>query len=422
MARTRITLGQGIYQDAHGITVIARIGTRPNLLEAKARFPLVDGDGIPYSKKNNGELVRCYLQLLEDLRTQRRRDGGDAGTLGAAIEAWCVAFPKPERVLDSDQAARKRAYRHQCLAHWRTATVARVPVADLKRSEVRAQLEAWRAADVADSTCNHRKQALTEVLRWTLGADDDADVRIVTDGIKNFAGPEAEARGIPMPIVMRLLATMPDRGRAVAGGTRPEYSETKIRMRVMFWTGLARKSMIRLERAHVKFQTGKIYYPPRRKGKAGTVTPGVWVDLLPQALEALRDYDRAGLWGRTFSKSSMRQSWLRAVKNLRAELAAEGAETGDRTLLEQYLEAMPDNPKPYDARHSFLTDAYAQSGDLKAVKELGQHAELSTTERYTKAAVPARVASAVEKMRAKWAPDTPKPGTTVRNFQVVTKG
>jgi integrase len=148
----------------------------------------------------------------------------------------------------------------------------------------------------------------------------------------------------------------------------------------------------------------------------------VWADLLPPALEALRDYDRAGLWGRSFSRSSMHGSYRRAVINTRKALIAEAEQTGDRTMLEQFLEAVPENSYPYDTRHSFLTDAYRQTGDLAAVAELGQHASLDTTERYTKAAVPERVAAAIDKMRARWFPEAPKPGATVRDFHLVEKG
>jgi integrase len=413
--RTRITLAEGIYQDAHGISIIARLGSRPNILEAKARFPLVDDDGIPYSKKNNGELVKCRLQLLEDLRLKRRDAGGEAGTLGAAIDAWKIAHPL------EDDSPQKRKDDYILVSHWRTSPLATVLVDELKRSQIRAQLTAWTTAGRGPTTVNHRKRILSDVLRWHLGADDDEDVTIATDGIANLAPRAAKARGIPLPILTRILAAMPDRGRPTGRGkgTRPAYSETKIRLRVMMWTGLAHKSLERLDRRRVNFREGKMFLPDRKKGAGAE---GVWADLLLPALDALRDYDRAGLWGRSFSRSSMHGSYRRAVNNTRKALIAEAEKTGDRTMLEQFLEAVPDNSYPYDTRHSFLTDAYRQTGDLAAVAELGQHASLDTTERYTKAAVPERVAAAIDKMRARWFPEAPKPGATVRDFHLVEKG
>jgi integrase len=417
--RIRITLAEGVYQDAHGISVIARLGSGKALISAPpVRFPLVDSDGIPYSKQNNVELVRCRLQLLEDLKTKRARRGGEAGSLGAAIDAWIVAHPLTPRADGKVLIDDTRADLHRLLAHWRSSPIAAAPVAELKRSQVRAQLKAWTDVGRAPTTVNHRMRALAMVLRETLGADDDDDLILPTDGISYLPPPKGEPRGILMPILARILATMPDRGRGEKGGPRPDYSETKIRLRVMSWTGLAHKSLQRLERKRVNFREGKLFLPARKKGKGAE---GAWVDLLPPAIEALRDYDRAALWGKTFSRASMRKSWRRAVVNCRKGLVLAAEQSGDQTMLEQFDATVPPNCNPYDTRHSFLSDAYRQSGDIHAVKHLAQHADIKTTERYTKAAVPDRVASAIDKMRARWFPESPKPGATVRAFHVVEK-
>ena len=404
MARTRITLAEGIYQDAHGITVIARIGSRPNLLQATARFPLDDDDGIPYSKKNNGELIRCRLQLLEDLRTKRAQNGGEAGSLGAAIDAF---DPAP-----------RLAYLYQA---WRRLPIAALPVTAVTRTLIRAQLEAWAAAGLSPTSVNDRKRALAEVLLQTLyaDADDPDEIVLPTDKIPNIPPRRHEPRGIPLPIIARILASLPDRGRPVKGETRGTVSHTKIRLTVMAWTGLPNISLARLQRRHVNFRESKIWLPSRHKG---TGAAGVWVEVLPPAVAALRDYDAAGLWGRTFSNSSMHRTWGRAIVRTRTRLIAEAEASGDRTLVEQFLESVPANCHPYDLRHSYLTDAYRQSGDIRAVQHLAQHADLKTTEQYTKAAVSERAALAVEKMRARWFPEAPKPGATVRDFHVVEKG
>lgn len=415
MARTRRTIVQGIYQDAHGISVIARIGSRPHLLTASARFPLVDHDGIPYSKKNCDELIRCRLQLFEDLRRTRAQAGGEAGSLGAAIDDWKVAHPLTPRS-HGTIVEDKRADDHRLLTHWRMSPLAVEPVAALTRSQIRAQLQAWTAAGRAPTTVNHRKRALGDLLRWALGADDDDDVTIPTAGIACLPPRAPEARGVPLPIVVRILATLPDRGRPTGRGIRPTISHTKIRLRVMAWTGLPHRSLVRLERRHVNFRDGKLFLPARKKGKGA---PGVWVDALPAALDALRDYDRAGLWGRPFSRASMHKSFRRAVAHTRAALMAEAEVSGDRTLVEQFLAAVPPNCRPYDLRHAYLSEVYRLTGDIKAVQELGQHASRDTTDRYTRAAVPERVAQAIDQMRARWFPDTPKPGATVRAFHVV---
>ena len=386
-----------------------------------ARFPLIDHDGIPYSKRNCDELIKCRLQLLEDLRKQRAQKGGERGSLGAAIDQWKQDHPLTPRADGKVVIDDKRADDHRLMTHWRTAGIAVELVTAIKRSQVRAQLRAWTDAGAAPTTVNHRRRALADLLRWALGADDDDDLTLPTDGIAYLAPRRPQPRGIPMPILARILATMPDRGRPTGNGkgTRPTVSHTKIRLSVMGWTGLAHKSLQRLERRRVNFREGKMWMPARNKGKGAE---GAWVDLLPPALDALRQYDQAALWGRSWSRSSMHGSWRRAVANTRKALQAAADQTGDRTMLEQFVTSVAPNCYPYDTRHSFLSDVYRQYGDPYVVAAIGQHADLKTTERYTKAAVPEKVAKAIDAMRARWFPEAPKPGATVRDFHVVEKG
>ena len=410
---------EGVYIDAYGIDVIARVGTRPNLLTARERFPLLDSRGVPYSYTNSADLVRCRIQMLANLRDQARRDGSVAGTVKAAIADWRAAFPLNRDASGAEIKDDARGGLHNLVKTWDDSAIKGIPVDALKRSDVRDQLLAWQQAGYAGSTLNHRKRALAHVLRWKLGHDDDATVVIATDGIERFKGKPTEARGIPMPILTRILATMPDRGRGIKGVTRATYSETKIRLRVMAWTGLAQMSLERLDRRRVKFKDATLFLPPREKGEGAE---GLWMPLLPPALEALREFDDAELWGRSFSRSSMLQSWRRAVKNCRKALAAAAA-AGDadaELMLEQFDATVAPNSYPYDTRHSFLSDYYEQTGDIRATQAVAQHADAKTTERYTKRAVPVRVAAGVEKMRAKWFPEAKKPAT-VREFHVIHK-
>lgn len=412
---TRHAIGEGIYRDAYGISVIARIGSGANLRQSPPqRFPLHDADGIPYSKKNNSELIKCRLRLLEDLRRQRATEGRVSETLGAAIDA----FLKDRPVTKGTDSRKHDDYRY-LLAHWRTSPLAAIPVAALPRKLIREQLRAWTDAGSAPSTVNSRRQALAAVLRVALAESDDDDVVILpTDKIPYVRPRELQARGIEIPILLRIIATLPDHGRATKGQKRPRVNLTKVRLRVMAWTGLAHMSLTRLERRFVNFREGRIYLPPRKKGKG---VAGVWVDALPQAIDALRAYDAAGLWRQSFSRSSMWKCWQRAVKNARGALEREAEKTGDRTMLDHFLICVPERCRPYDVRHSFLTDVLRKTGDMRATQELAQHRDIKTTERYTKGAVPERVATAIAKMRTIWFPDAPKPPGVVRDFQMLPK-
>ena len=117
----------------------------------------------------------------------------------------------------------------------------------------------------------------------------------------------------------------------------------------------------------------------------------------------------------------MWKSWQRAVTNTRRALEQEAEKSGDKTMLEQFDLCVPDHCRPYDVRHSFLTDVLRKTGDMRATQELAQHRDIKTTERYTKGAVPERVAQAIAKMRAVWFPDAPTGPGVVRDFQVIPK-
>jgi integrase len=412
MARRKtVTLAQGCYQLANGkVFVVARIGSGARLRTSETIwFPPVDRDGIPYSKKNNGELIKCYLQLVAALRDTRARDGSAAGSVGAAIDAFLVAYPIVKGT------PTKHDDWHYALQHWRRAPIAAADVDTVKRSAIRAQLDAWTAAGVPGSTVNKRRVALAHVVRHALGAaDQDVDVILPTDRIPKAAEPGAQIRGIDLPIVARILANVPDYGRPIKGGGRVPYSETRIRLVLLAWTGLSAKSLQRVERRHVNFRTGKLWQPDRRKG-AGAA--GVFTDLLPPAIDAFRAFDRAGLWGRRWANSGIVTTWRRAVAATRAELER----AGDPVMLEQFLAAIPPDTTPYDLRHSFATDLYRRTKDLGAVQEILQHASIETTKRYTMGAVSERTAAAIDAMRAQWFPDAPKPAGVVRAFTVIDK-
>lgn len=424
--------GQGIYPDAHGITVIARIGSGTTLQSsAPVRFALVDADGIPYSRRHNRELVECYLRLRAALVDARRASGG-TGSLGLAIEAFLAAHPV---VPGAKNETRCRDLKH-LLAPWRTSALAALtvttPIATL-RPQIAQCLETWATTPrapgqppLAASTVNRRKYALAAVFQSIMKLDADGVQTLPTDKIADIAPPKYAPRGIDPAIVARILSMLPDVGRAKTGETRPPYSETKIRLRVMAWTGLTRIDLVRLTKKRVDFAQGKIYYPPREKGKGAA---GLWVDVLPSALEALRDYDAARLWGTNPSKSSMYKSWRAAVRNTRAALAAAAETDTDapadreraRRMLAQFDVAVPENCHPYDLRHAFGTETYRRSKDIYATKAIMRHATITTTERYVAATVPDNVAAAIDAMRAFWFPDAKKPSGTVRDFQLVPK-
>jgi len=279
----------------------------------------------------------------------------------------------------------------------------------ITRDDVRAQMQAWIEAGVAASTVNHRVRALrTLYLRL-----DGEDARNPCDKVKKIKEPEPESRDIPVEVIQLLLANLPDRGRPVKGQTkrngpgRSTVSLSKLRLRVIAWTGLPHEQLKRLRERDVRFQTAELYRRPRRKGQG---IAGSWVDVIPPAIDALRDYAAANLWETRFSNSALRKAWLGTIRRTLKQAIAHAKQTGDlrdAAFVEWLQTNIPEHCHPYDLKHAFGSEAYRQSGDLKAVKELLQHASLVTTERYMKGAVSARVKVAVEQMSARWRAATP---------------
>ena len=247
MTQTKITrretdvLAEGIYADAHGITILFRPkGMKKPIRE---RWPLVDAAGRPYTKRNNSELVIRRCQLIEDYRAGRI--GGDRGAPGTLLFA-IAAFLEKHPVVRGDESQKNADY-HNLLAHWTQSPIATMQVLAIRRRMIADVLNAWTDAGRAPSTVNSRKRALADVLRVELeteqlkrrakGQDDD-DVIVPTDLIPDVPPKELEARGIDIEFVLMILAAMPDRGRAEKGGTRPPMSLTKIRIAIILWTGV----------------------------------------------------------------------------------------------------------------------------------------------------------------------------------------
>jgi integrase len=171
-------------------------------------------------------------------------------------------------------------------------------------------------------------------------------------------------------VLEAIIAAMPDRGRSGRGEHRPEVSLTKLRLRVIAYTGFSHGELAGIREAdlHLDAAAPWVWVGGRRKG-AGT--SGVAQPLTPAgaaALGALRDAGGLG----AFSTDSMRQSWRRACKAL--------------NLDKPY-------PRPYDARHSFATEILATTGNLTAVQLNMRHRDARTSRRYAEQAIdPARLA------------------------------
>lgn len=425
-AGSRIRVAEGVYRDRYGLSAMVQVGRRA----VEQRFPL-DTD----LKEIAAWRLRTRADLLDEGLRPIATTRPSAGTLETDVPRFLELLP---------EGGRRKTFA-RLLAHWARTPLAAKPRAAITRLDIKEQLSTWEDAGLSASELNHRLRAIRALYR-ELDGDEAPNP---TMGIKKRREPRREARAIPIEFVELILAHVPDRrhGRALsvedaraimaamAGGARAsrvardygvsetmirkiarrrsdvagwdQVSHTKIRLRVMAWTGMPQMQVERLRPQDLNLTLGAVFLHPRKKG-AGV--PGAWVGLIPQAVEALHDFAAANLFGQVFSRPSMAKTWTRAIENTYRDLGKT-----DPAKLTQLQQCLPEGCRPYDLRHSFLTDFYRQTGDIRATAEMGQHADLETTKKYTEGAVSERVAAGVAKMAAARplpAPP-PKPATLI---------
>jgi integrase len=289
--------------------------------------------------------ARRYLKTIAAMKDHKRR--------AVDIQEWVDRFGSRRRQTITSQEI--WAIRDQWLTvgpkwvyHKRTATAA-------------AHWEAT-ATPLSGSTVNHRLRALSNLYRVLDGPANPRRPNPVRD-VPEAAETPALPRMIHPEKIDALLAVLADRGRPTRHERRSSVSLTKIRLRVLAWTGLAPAQLVALGRDAVDLDAATMRTGARLKGAGADP---VLLPLLPQAVEAFRAYDAAGLWQQSFSTSSVMKSFKRAAAKV----------------------GLPPTVRVYDLRHSFGSRVFiASGGNLHAVGALLQHHDDRTTRRYTLAAV-----------------------------------
>jgi len=244
-------------------------------------------------------------------------------------------------------------------------------------AEIRGYRDAWLNDGYSASAVNHRLRALSNL--WTV-LDGRRAPNPVRD-VEEAPEPEGEPRAVPYWLLRRLVARMPDVGRAAKGESKPPRSKTKARLALMMWTGLTHGEIGRLRRRDWDDVRGTLYVQGRRKGKGGASR---LVPLQQEGRKAMRNFAAADAWG-AFERSAFHASFRRACARVASE---RGISDHVKTLLDEL--------RPYDVRHSHATAMYRATGDVQAVAEILGHRDRRTTRRYTQAAIEERAALAIE--------------------------
>jgi integrase len=307
-----------------------------------------------------------YLEAVKALTTYeaRKRD----------IQRWVAIFGTRQR--DSLTSAEIRAWRDR----WMTEP----------RSEHgwvgpgRPQAYDQRAKHpYSASTINHWLRALSNL--WTV-LDGRRAPNPVRD-VPEVTEPDALPRGRSYALIEQIIAAISDRGRPTKGQKNTTVALTKIRLRVLAYTGLTYAQLQRLTPADVDLEAGTMLVKRRSKGKGAKPRR---LALLPQAVDAFRALDVAGGWG-PFSGASVRKSFVLAYGKLR--------------------QADPSLPpmRVYDLRHSFGSLVFRATKSPHAVKHMLSHESVRTTERYTLEAVEDVLAAQLSSL-----PDALKSSQTIK--------
>ena len=258
-------------------------------------------------------------------------------------------------------------------------------------SMIGAQRDRWLHEDrYAGASVNKRLRALSNL--WT-----KLDGRRAPNPVSEVSECEEAdpiARGLPYDVIDAILGAIPELhegqkadGTLTQGRGIPRPSQTKARLAVIAYTGLAHSQLKRLKPGDVDLERGTIRVVARRKGrKVRRAHQQPLPEILPlasgHAIAAMRRFIELDCFGE-FSNSSMWKSFRRACQRVGLE-----------------------GLKPYDFRHSFLSLVYQETKDLRVTGTFGGHRSERTTRRYTMAAVAPHVAEAAAKIRARL---TPKP-------------
>lgn len=362
---SRVRIARGVYQDHAGIAAVVQVGSGDTAQREEMRFPL----------DTETETIRKWQR-----RTRQRLDGTATkrpgrGSLSADIDRYLATTTGRRKVEATILLEPWRAALGDKPRRWITAVMLKTVLADWQHPP--ADQRRYSA-----SYLNHRLSTLRALYRELDGEDDDAPNPTLR--ITKLQEPKPQPREIPRAFAEALLDGLPKRGRPVRKEKRSKVSLTAARLRVLATTPLPPKQLMGLRPEHIDWKARAVWVTPRRKGEG---TEGAWLPLSPAAVKALRAFFAAGATG-AYSTSAAAQVWHRAVTRTIAAYKAD----------KRTLPALPPKLRPYDLRHSFLTEAYRRSKDLSATQELGQHADPRTTKRYMVAAVSEGAKAAVEKM------------------------
>lgn len=313
----RRRVAKGLYRDGSGLAAVVHA----NGYRRELRFPATTP-------------LRTVRAAADELRAQLRKlPRSQRHTLADDAQRY-LTLVQPELV-----TARERAHLLGLwlprFGHLRTTALAQhVPA-------LNEQLRAWRRTAAA-STCNHRRNALTNCIRLLYGKRAALDL---VDLVR-FKEPPSRARWLPRKRIEAVLEVLP------AG-------KTKVRLWLMHWTGMRPSQMGRLTDGDFHLDDAIPFVViPRGKGGLPATVP-----LTPSGLDAAR----------AFLEAEAFHPWSCSSANKLLSVAARRVGVEPFTV--------------YQIRHSFATALRHTGADVSDIQDLFGHTDAATSEIYARSSL-----------------------------------
>lgn len=255
--------------------------------------------------------------------------------------------------------------------------------------DIDQQLQRWIDEGCAASTVNGRRTALMALFTRLDGRAAANPVR----ESKLYEEPEEQPRGLPYPIVVQILDAIPATRSFsyLRDDTKTRPVKTRIRLEVMAWTGMRPSQVMRLTKEHFSIKDRWFVTPRSAKGRrrGRHPRPVIRKPLTADAAAALQRFVDCDCWG-TFSTSSARRLFVRALREVEKVIRKQRR---NRTFSLAGV-------RPYDLRHSFATEVFRRTKNLRLVQELLDHSSSRTTTRYSIGAMSEVLTSAARAFEA----------------------
>ena len=346
--RTRVA--EGVYRDRWGLAATVKV----HGIQREIRFPR----GTPLKTiRARRDQLRASLRTLP--HGARHTLAHDAGRYLDQVASTLVSFKDRQREI--------QAWLPTC-GHLRTLAL------PAQLAPLNAQLHEWRRTHAA-STCNHRRHALTHLIRVLYGrrvAMDFAD-------LVRFTEPPPVPRWLDRGHIGEVLAQL------------SPTSKTAARLQLLHWTGMRPSQMGRLTRDDFRLADA-IPYVAVPRGKAGRLAAVPLVDEGVAAARAFIEADAFGRWSCSTARKAIRMA---------AELAGRESFT------------------VYQIRHSFATWLRRTGADLADIQDLYGHTDAATTRIYAPPAL-AKHRAAIERLRVTPDDTSPPPVSSPRGLRLAT--